>query len=47
LSQFSLGKSLGSGQYGEVCIVTHLQTNMIFAMKKIEKSLINNPKCKN
>jgi len=47
LSQFQLGRSLGSGQYGEVCLAKHNTTNMIFALKIINKSLISNPKCKN
>jgi len=36
-----MGKSIGSGKFGEVFICKHKPTNMIFALKKIFKSTIS------
>ena len=33
--EFKLGKVLGKGRFGNVCIAKHIATNSIFAVKKI------------
>ena len=40
LSDFELGKSVGSGKFGEVYLCKHKQTGCLFALKKIFKSVI-------
>ena len=40
ISDFTLGKCVGSGKFGDVFMCTHKKTNTIFALKKIFKSTI-------
>ena len=42
LSNFELGKQLGKGSFGSVCIVTRKQDRKIYAMKRV--NLSNSPK---
>ena len=40
ISDFELGKSLGSGKFGDVFVVKHKASKSLFALKKIFKSTI-------
>jgi hypothetical protein len=40
ISEFELGKCIGSGKYGDVFACRHKKTNTIYALKKILKSTI-------
>ena len=40
LGDFELGKPVGSGKFGEVYLCKHKKTGMLFALKKIFKSVI-------
>ena len=39
INNFIKGKRIGGGQYAEVFLVTHKQTNEIYAAKKMNHSL--------
>jgi serine/threonine protein kinase len=40
VSDFELGKEVGSGKFGDVYLCKHKRTGMLFALKKIFKSVI-------
>ena len=40
ISDFTLGKCVGSGKFGDVFMCIHKKTNTVFALKKIFKSTI-------
>jgi serine/threonine protein kinase len=41
ISDFELGKCVGSGKFGDVFICKHKETGTLYALKKIFKSTIN------
>lgn len=40
ISEFEIGKTLGSGKFGDVCCCRHKETKTVYALKKIFKSTI-------
>jgi len=39
-SDFAIGKKLGKGQYGEVCLVIHKETGFLCGLKVMSKKQI-------
>jgi len=40
ISDFDLGKTVGTGSFGRVCVATHRDTNTFWAIKQLAKSAV-------
>lgn len=40
MDDFSIGKTLGQGKFGQVMVARHRKTCSLFALKKIPKAMI-------